>query len=384
MQTQRPRAGRPRMQDSDADTSQQDEETSRRARMRLAQRRYRSKKQDALTAAEQKAAALENALRGTISAFRGLQRSLIQYPAGYVPLDVNLAIGKTSVEMSKLLHSSGVQLQDTLACSLLDCTQATCARRILSESVTRSASDFDLQSSQGSELGSELGSFTPEFSPGMHTLPGELLPPQPMVQSSPGDILGNLDFAGRFLPQLHRKIEGSTEMVLRLAPPKLQRLKYGLTRTWFDTDLPQLAGEWLEASDVEEYLTQRGIHVRDKSQKTVTLHLGSEASEADAEGPFTPEAWEPELPDWTIFGRQLDERQDIPSGLRVVSAASPMPDLMGQSPTSSLPATPQRRITIDVDKLVAGLACKGICLGPAPGIRRHHVDEAIQGAVQIC
>ncbi|KAM3511797.1 hypothetical protein MY11210_004552 [Beauveria gryllotalpidicola] len=380
MQTQRPRPGRPRMQDSEADTKDQDEETCRRARMRLAQRKYRSKKQDALTAAEQKAAALENALRGTISAFRGLQRSLLQYPAGYVPLDVSLAIGKTSVEMSNLLHSSGVQLQDTLACSLLDCTNATCARRILSESMTHSSSEFDLQSSHGSELGSS----TPEFLPGMHTLPGELLPPQAMVQSSPGNLFGNFDFAGRFLPQLHRKIEGSTEMVLRLAPPKLQRLKYGLTRTWFDTDLPELAGEWLEASDVEEYLAQRGIHVRDKSQKTATLHLGSETSDADSESPFTPESWEPELPDWTIFGRQLDERQDIPGGLRVVSAASPIPDLMGQSPTSSLPATPQRRITIDVDKLVAGLACKGICLGPAPGIRRHHVDEAIQGAVQIC
>ncbi|KAJ2979203.1 hypothetical protein NQ176_g3395 [Zarea fungicola] len=78
MQSAKPRAGRPRMQDTGQEPDLQDDEASRRVRMRLAQRRYRSKKQDTLAAAEQKATALEAALRGTISAFRDLQKALLQ------------------------------------------------------------------------------------------------------------------------------------------------------------------------------------------------------------------------------------------------------------------------------------------------------------------
>ncbi|KAJ6786982.1 hypothetical protein PWT90_04115 [Aphanocladium album] len=367
MQTQKPRAGRPRMQESKADAKEQDEETSRRTRMRLAQRRYRSKKQDTLAAAEQKATALETALRGTLSAFRTLQKSLLQHPAGFVPLEIAVSVSKTSLEISNLLHTSGVQVQDTLGCNLLDCSNTMCARKILSERLMRSTAEFNLHALENGEP----GCFRPELLAGMNVLPGEILLAQSLGQSSPENLLGDIDYSGRFLPQLHRKIEGSLDTVLRLAPPSCNGSK--------------LAGEWLEAPDVEEYLAERGIHVKDKSQKVVTLHLGSEGSDIDSDGPMTPE-WEPELPDWTIFGKQLDDRQDIPGGMRVVSAASHMSDFswIDQAPTPPPVASPQSKLTIDVDKLIKGISSRGICLGPAPGIRRHHVDEAIQEAVQIC
>ncbi len=358
---------------------------SRRIRMRLAQRRYRSKKQDTLAAAEQKATALESALRGTLSAFRDLQKSLLGHPVGLVPLEVAVAVSKTSLDISDLLHRSGVQVQDTLGCNLLDCSKTTCAGKILSERLLRSTTEFNLRALEKGEL----GCFTPELLAGMNVLPGEILLAQTLGQSSSENGLGDIDYAGRFLPQLHRKIEGATDTMLRLAPPKLQRLQYGLTRTWFETDVPELAGEWLEAADVEEYLAQRGIHVKDTAQKVVTLHLGSEGSDADSDSPTTPE-WEPELPDWTIFGKQLDERQDIPGGLRVLAgaASSSVPEVnwmeeQQPTPPSSL-SSAQGKITIDVEKLITALSRRCICLGPAPGIRRHHVDEAIQEAVQIC
>lgn len=349
--------------------------------MRLAQRRYRSKKQDNLAAAEQKATALESALRGTLSAFRDFQKSLLQHPVGFVPLEVAVAVSKTSLDISNLLHSSGVQVQDTLGCNLLDCSKTTCAGKVLSERLSRTVADFRQRPLDKGEL----GGFTPELLAGMNVLPGEILLAQSLGQFSSENGLGEFDYAGRFLPQLHRKIEGATETVLRLAPPKLQRLKYGLTRTWLETDVPELAGEWLEAADVEEYLAQRGIHVMDKSQKVVTLHIGSEGSDGDSDGPTTPE-WKPELPDWTIFGKRLDDRQDIPEGLRMLSAAPSAAEgswMMFQSPTPPSPSSAQSKITIDVEKLITGLASRCICLGPAPGIRRHRIDEAIQEAVQI-
>lgn len=344
--------------------------------MRLAQRRYRSKKQDALSAAEQKATALETALRGTLQAFRELQKSLLRQPLGHVPLDVAVSVSKTSLEISSLLHSTGVQVQDTLGCNLLECSRETCARQILMEKLLRSSAEHNLQALENGEL----GCFQPNLLAGMNVMPGDLLLAQTMGQASLSNISDDIDCAGRFLPQLYRKIEGSPDTVLRLAPPQLQRFKYGLTRTWFETDIPELAGEWLEAADVEEYLAQRGIHVKDKAAKVVTLHLGSESSDMDSEGPYTPE-WEPELPDWTIFGKQLDAGQDIPGGLRVVETTPPgWGATMGTPPP--LP-TAKRSITIDVDKLIKALSSRVICLGPAPGIRRHQVDEAIQEAVQI-
>lgn len=369
MQTQQPRAGRPRMEEPDADISGHDEESSRRARMRLAQRKYRSKKHDALAAAELKATALESALRGTLSAFRSLQTSLLQQPAGHVPLDVAVAVSQTSLEISSLLHSSGVQAQDTLGCQLLDCAQTTCARRVLSERLTRAVAELNLQSLKTGGL----GCFTPELLAGLDARPSEMLLAQPQTQT-PGAT--DMDYAGRcILPPLYRKTEGVGYTVLRLAPPKLQRLQYGLTRTWFDTDVPALAGEWLEAVDVEEYLAQRGIHVRDPAQKVVTLRLGGSDAEGDSSPTSAQPCWEPELPDWTIFGMQLDEQQDVPRGSRAVVAT---PEGMGQ-----LAMPPQGKISIDVDKLITGLSRRSICLGPAPGIRRHHVDEAIQEAVLI-
>lgn len=350
------------------------EKQSRRTRMRLAQRRYRSKKQDNLAAAEQKATALEAALRGTLNSFRNFQRTILQQPPGTVPLEVAVQLSKTSLEISSLLHSSGIQAQDTLGCNLLDCSKRLCARQVLADQFMKSSVEHNLNSLENGQM----GAFQPELLAGMNILPGEILIAQTMRQTS-DNPLGDIDFSGRFVPQLHRKIEGQSETVLRLAPPKLQRLKFGLTRTWFETTIPELQGEWLEAADVEEYLSERGIHVRQESAKTVTLHLAADGSDIDSEGPVTPE-WEPDLPDWTIFGKQLDDRQDVPTGVRELSSASPS-RWSDNSPSPS--SSTQSKITIDVSKLIKGLSKRGVCLGPAPGIRKCDVDEAIREAVQI-
>lgn len=379
--------------------------------MRLAQRRYRSKKQDTLAAAEQKATALEAALRGTISAFRDLQKTLLQHSPGVVPLDVAIAVSKTSFDISTLLQSSGIQVQDTLACNLLGCGGHNCARTVFAERLVRSPAGFmhheptpltpvsPLNSGSSTSGGGmpdmPLECFRPELLGGMSVLPGELLIAQTIGQASPHALLAEQDYVGRFLPQLHRKIEGRLESVVRMAPPRLQCLKYGCTRTSFETDVPELAGEWLESADVEEYLAQRGIHVRDKSTKVATLHLGSEGSggggagsDADSsDGSPSTQAWETELPDWTIFGKQLDYRQQIPSGTRVVTQASLSASIMnwmGDTPTTHSPwVVPQAKITINVDRLIHGLSARVFCLGPAPGIRRYHVDQAIHEAVQL-
>ena len=64
------------------------------------------------------------------------------------------------------------------------------------------------------------------------------------------------------LPVMYRVVEGSDQAVPRLPSPSVQQLVCGKTRTTLVTDLSSHQGEWLEAVDVEEYLEERGIYVR--------------------------------------------------------------------------------------------------------------------------
>lgn len=64
-------------------------------------------------------------------------------------------------------------------------------------------------------------------------------------------------------PKMLRILEGGIGVAVpRKPPPHLQRFQFGRTRTRLVTNTPELQGEWLEAMDVEEYLEQRGIFVR--------------------------------------------------------------------------------------------------------------------------
>ncbi|KAL7921451.1 hypothetical protein ACQKWADRAFT_321480 [Trichoderma austrokoningii] len=65
------------------------------------------------------------------------------------------------------------------------------------------------------------------------------------------------------LPKMMRLVEGNLNTLRpRMPPPNLERLQFGLTRTMLHTTNSDFQGEWLEASDVEEYLEQRGIFIR--------------------------------------------------------------------------------------------------------------------------
>lgn len=65
------------------------------------------------------------------------------------------------------------------------------------------------------------------------------------------------------LPKMLRIVEGGVGAAApRIPPPHLQRFQFGRTRTRLVTNTPELQGEWLEAMDVEEYLEERGIFVR--------------------------------------------------------------------------------------------------------------------------
>lgn len=231
------------------------------------------------------------------------------------------------------------------------------------------------------------------------------------------------------LPRMFRTIEGQANIIIpRVSPPNLQSLKFGRTRTVLRTDVQGLQGEWLEALDVEEYLSERGIYVRNGSPSNrivlglpSTDHDGVEEIGPGASGRVTeietspasgtiPQANRPDvigselhekwkeyattelgfpLPDSTIFGVSHGSFTQIPTGTwSFTPSPSQYSGLLGTQASaggngssgldSSLPS-----ITVDIDKLVSMLAIEAACLGPGPGVRRAAVDLAIRESLTI-
>ncbi|KAL6692381.1 hypothetical protein J3F84DRAFT_383849 [Trichoderma pleuroticola] len=214
------------------------------------------------------------------------------------------------------------------------------------------------------------------------------------------------------LPKLMRLIEGDlATLTPRSSPPNLQSLHFGRTRTMLNTAISDLQGEWLEAPDVEEYLEQRGIFVRIGSPSDIislstpmidyqplpeAARLGmlrprgasdSRLSTLEDISDFRQEvgpkrAVIPEH-DFTIFGKVLGEGQTVPTGRNNFTMPEWYPEMRAQTdnPATNQQAQESLQITINIDKLIQGLAEKAVCLGPCPGIKRVHVDEAIRGSV---
>ncbi|KAL7813667.1 hypothetical protein V8C44DRAFT_327486 [Trichoderma aethiopicum] len=239
------------------------------------------------------------------------------------------------------------------------------------------------------------------------------------------------------LPKLMRLIEGNLDTLTpRLSPPDLQSLQFGRTRTMLNTAISDLQGEWLEAPDVEEYLEQRGIFVRmgtsgDVISLSAPMHDDEPPLRPSASGIHDPHSVHkpplhtmdvmsstqravhpnqavsmPEsdlytlgrhiapggisrrpapLPehDFTIFGKLFLDDQAIRTGYNGVSLSDWYPEMrnLADDAGSSQHAWGSRKVIIDIGMLIQGLADKAVCLGPCPGIRRMHVDEAIRGSV---
>lgn len=182
------------------------------------------------------------------------------------------------------------------------------------------------------------------------------------------------------MPSMFRIVEGNrNNAIAREAPPNLQRLQYGRTRTILRTTLPNLQDEFLEARDVEEYLEERGIKVRG-TQNMVELELPSAGGYRD-DGH--------DIGNWTIFGQESPMGPVVPSGLW---SFTPSPDqfhilfegrdqLENASSRQGGTTKANSKITLSLDKLVHYLVANAQCLGPAPGITKPNVDFAIRSSI---
>ncbi|UKZ95905.1 uncharacterized protein TrAFT101_010716 [Trichoderma asperellum] len=415
------RPGRPRMSET-AHGDVNDE--ARRARMRLAQRSYRNRKQNALVLAKTRAEVFEKALDSSINEFIRFYEH-VSKKKSELPHELIMDVNKTAMNIVSIARkarteqgisdSDQTQLpEEGTTVSNGDASSDRDPSGVIADWLNASGKDL-AGADQYSKHYEPLASSNPapvsqrlllacltrtmdllQFG-NLHILaltPTMLLPlrfdrAENLLESVSERLSGGpkafladcryRDGRNAYLPKIMRLVEGDLSTLQpRSPPPNLERLQFGMTRTMLHTTNSDFQGEWLEAPDVEEYLEQRGIFVRMDSPGDVIRLSAPRNNESRL-------AKRVALPghDWTIFGRTFGENQIIPTGLSNFAVSEMLPET--GFPTSKA-ATGQEeeqdlKITVDLDKLIRGLADKAICLGPCPGIRRIHVDEAIRASV---
>lgn len=389
-------------------SKQTNAEKLRKARQRLAQRSYRSRKQGALLSAQARAAQLEASLGKALRSFTQLQNYVSQKKQQSLPPDIVLALSKTGVELAAIAQQARSESPPISApqpaterskVSVLDDFdwRENGWQSILSPDINEVHRNIEAMSLVDRLIQACFGRARSALSYWASTeglIPSPLLLP---LRVGDSEILVGIgatkitDLAdgswgdGRYdqktlnaMPKMLRIVEGEqVGAIPREAPPRLQRLKYGRTRTILRTTLPHLQGEFLEARDVEEYLEERGIFVRG-ARDVVKLALPSHEGGHREDGH--------EIADWSIFGHPGEIGLPIPSGkwnftppvgqYDIFTEGRGLPrDGFEQAPTAAI------GLTISVDRLVKSLAMHATCLGPAPGIRKANVDCAIRESV---
>ncbi|KAL6901420.1 hypothetical protein GGI43DRAFT_402998 [Trichoderma evansii] len=417
------RPGRPRMKDSlPADPN----DNSPRSRMRLAQRSYRNRKANELTAAKARVDVLEKALNSSLDEFSKFHKMLLGKQE-YLPAEFLIQLHETATniiaiaknaladdELPELDYPSCDHLatmdtmdsddyEDDAVCIPMHVNSADSyfSRKPVSISQRIFRACIDLAADRLK---------LPRV-PVLRILPSLLLPLQ---FESEDNVLRramqylSIDYVeakleqercsakAEYLPKMMRLIEGQTHtLVPRRPQPNMQRLQYGCTRTVMSTAVPDLQGEWLEPSDVEEYLEQRGIFIREEAPDDDLLNLaipvGSKLSATIIDTTETDGIQNQAYNNHTLDSSDLDElgighefaifeEQD-----NVTTAFAPSlwdVDGINISPENATTCNTEHiNITINLDTLVHKLVSKAVCLGASPGIRRAHVDEAIRESV---
>lgn len=390
--------------------------------MRLAQRSYRNRKANELTAAKARANSLEKALNSTLDEFIKLHQLLLGKQE-YMPADFLIQLHETATNIIGIAKNALAdnppehELQAGEVLMSMDSDEyeddvidisvplnpgnpypkpPSISQRILRACLDIAADRLKL----------------PRV-PFLRILPALLLPLQfesednilrrAMKFLSLGGEEAHLEqerFSARagYLPKMMRLIEGQTHtLVPRKPQPDMQRLQFGYTRTVISTAVPDLQGEWLEPLDVEEYLEQRGIFIPEDAPDNDLLNLaipaGSKLSatmtnvdERDAQPSNMQNQTHtnnvPSIPnelgighDYDIFDHQRDSATAFANSLWDIDGTGMLPENIPMCNSEQI------NITINLDTLVHKLVSKAVCLGACPGMRRTHVDEAIRASV---
>ncbi|KAL7763929.1 hypothetical protein ACKLNR_005074 [Fusarium oxysporum f. sp. zingiberi] len=397
------RRGRPPIQDGqDVVNSQQ----KKKLGMRLAQRSYRARKQEAQESQRIRAEELSRALDNALATFSTLHRRILDTSQVRNSPDVLFHLNDAVGQMAAIASSTNKMLLLTHAPDDLGTSFRQHAPGVLaphqSATVASGAMTISLRTSTSKQIpvparleracfervvsilsnSTVDGSQFPALALPLQLLGVELL----MVNSlrglslfnaSVGDFKYPLHSASR-LPNMYRVVEGETKAVFRMPAPFLQRI-----------------GEWLEAMDVEEYLEERGIYMCNTVTSGTattgdTMYQPSVPGSAQSipmeqRAPVSSSSGFPghEPADYLVF-ELPGPRQWLRSANSQIHSSAIAGDLQSdfnQQTTQGIEKA--SRVTVDVDKLVHLLAENATCLGPVPGIRKADVDASIRGSITL-
>lgn len=221
-------------------------------------------------------------------------------------------------------------------------------------------------------------------------------------------------------PTMFRTIEGSDDLLLdRLPDSAPQQLIHGRTRTKLGTNQQDFQGEWLEPTDVQEYLEWKGIFLGDSEpgqilQITLPKSMLIDIWTQDATAIFIEEIQRSRLmlnmrpvdiePRSTNFEllKQItppvpyQARQNDPpisafldqpmaaytskeSPIQVVTAQYNQGDESYQSGYAEKLVD----IALDLDRMMKYLVEAACCIGPGPGIRLEAVEHALRISIAV-
>ncbi|EXM03564.1 hypothetical protein FOIG_05274 [Fusarium odoratissimum NRRL 54006] len=391
--------------------------------MRLAQRSYRARKQEAQESQRIRAEAFSRALDNALATFSTLHRRILDTSQARNLPDVLFHLNDAVGQMTAIASSTNKVLPlmhapDDLVTSFRQETPGVLAPH-QSATVDSGTMTISLRTTASKQIPVPARLFQACFErvvsilsnstiDGSHlsalTLPLQLLGVELLMvnslrglslfPASVGDFKYPLHSAPR-LPNMYRVVEGETKAVFRMPAPSLQRIVRGKTRTILDTNLAHLQGEWLEAMDLEEYLEERGIYMyntvtSDTATTGDTMNQpsvpGSEQSiSMEQSAPVSSSAGFPghEPADYLVFGL-AGPRQWLRSASSQIHSSAIPGDLQSDFSQQTTQGTEKAsRVTVDLDKLVHMLAENATCLGPAPGIRKADVDASIRGSITL-
>lgn len=285
--------------------------------MRLAQRTYRARKEDALNLERARSERLSGALDQALAAFATLHQRVLEFPEVRGSSVLMAHLNQAASEMATIASdtNSTVRLLPTSEPTYSSVQRTTLETTSLSSTTTvvelqndcilgfePATAHIPAQSLPGSSdaVALKLRTTNRTLSPlserilraclervitilsgsSRHasrlldlTLPLNILGKELLVDEAL-KILSLFHLAADYqylpesavhLPSMYRVVEGDKNVIRRLPSPSVQQIVRGKTRTLLATDLLPLQGEWLEAMDVEEYLEDRGIYLRSAS-----------------------------------------------------------------------------------------------------------------------
>ncbi|KIL87141.1 hypothetical protein FAVG1_09695 [Fusarium avenaceum] len=417
------RRGRPPIQErQDVVDSQQLTETlslqKKKLGMRLAQRSYRARKQEAQESQRLRTEELSRALDNALATFSTLHQRILDTSQVRNSPDVLFHLNDAVAQMAaiasstnKMLplthtaddsgtsfrqqapHHSATEDSGAITVSLRTNTskQIPVPARLFRACFERVVSILSNSTVAGSQFPALA---LPLQLLGVEVLMVNSLRGMSLLQVSTGDFKYPLQSAPG-LPNMYRVVEGEAKAVFRMPAPFLQRIVRGKTRTILDTDFAHLKGEWLEAMDVEEYLEDRGIYMCNTvaSSTTTTGNTVYQPSIAASEQSIPMEQRDPvsslggfpghEPADYLVFGFSGPRQwlRSASSHIHSSAIAGGLQSDFNQQTTQGIEKASQA--TVDLDKLVHLLAEHAMCLGPVPGIRKADVDASIRGSITL-